>query len=82
MAEGHTREIKQTAYCLELTKEEAETLDMILNRVGGDPKKSRRGYAENIRQALKRIGISSRFGINDEITASSDIYFHDFKGIC
>lgn len=44
---------------LELTPAEAQTLSDLVHMVGGDPKKSRRKYTQNILRALQDVGINS-----------------------
>ena len=44
---------------LELSPNEAEALALILGKVGGDPKRSRRKYVDEIYNALSTLGIST-----------------------
>jgi len=51
--------VTRTSAIIELTmdEEEASVLMDIMNRIGGDPEKSRRGSANRIRMALNKAGI-------------------------
>jgi len=51
------KEEKQTGVSLELSMAEAETLRVILQHVGGDPKNSPRKYADRLRRALSAAGV-------------------------
>jgi hypothetical protein len=57
MAEASTATIVVTttvpAIVLKLTAEEAMTLKLILNRIGGNPEDTIRGYAQRINEALR-----------------------------
>lgn len=61
---------------IKLTPDEAYTLRIILDRVGGDPVKSRRGHADSINNQLVDAGVEY---CNDlEITQPGDaIWFSD-----
>jgi hypothetical protein len=62
---------------LELSYEEAKTLLIVTDRIGGDPQLSRRKHADKIGQALRDVGLEYK----EEKTADYHIYFLDQKGI-
>lgn len=51
--------VLHTRVTLDLSLNEAETLAIIMARIGGDPDNSRRKYCDQIRFALKDVGITS-----------------------
>lgn len=62
---------------LELTKEEAETLRFILNRIGGTPSNSPRKHADSITTALRHVGIQlPKLGVND--SWDNKIFFTEY----
>jgi hypothetical protein len=71
---------------LDLSAEEAEALYIITRHIGGDPVKSRRGLIDNIREALKAVGVKpesqgrhpfEKDGTSGYITSRSNITFLD-----
>lgn len=63
---------------LQLTGEEAKTLFDILCRIGGDPKKSRRKYAQSILDAIeKETDWQTGLDKNDMDKTNRSIYFND-----
>ena len=70
-------DVDQTDYVLTLNVDEAHTLYSILMRIGGDPVKSRRRYAESIRKVLREAGFSQDpLDISEHARA---IYFKDVE---
>lgn len=64
---------KRVTFYLALPLEHAETLREVCAHIGGDPKQSRRGLMDNIRDALNEQGI---FRSSDENKrASGSMYF-------
>lgn len=66
---------------LDLTLEEAQFLDFVMDRIGGDPVKSRRRYANNISGALRGIvpilPWSDKTDVEYEGYGPGSIYFKD-----
>lgn len=64
MASAFTQEMeimvpqKSTVIKLYLSQKEAQTLLIIMNRIGGDPKTSLRKHADSIREALIHVGVT------------------------
>lgn len=46
-------------FWLTLTRDEAETLAVILYKIGGDPSQSVRGHADSIGEKLERLGLDA-----------------------
>ena len=64
--------INQPSVSLELTSDEVDTLLCICNKIGGNPRFTRRGHIDNIRAALISAGYVSRaFG------SEGSIYFNE-----
>ena len=57
---------------LQMTRAEAETLVAILENVGGNPEKTRRGDSDTIRAALLRTDVS-----RDGISMTGSVYFNE-----
>lgn len=64
---------KVTIVNLELTSEEAILLRMIMQRVGGNPDRTRRKDADSIDQALSNAGVKLPY---NEFTMDDDEEFH------
>lgn len=74
--------VKEKQLVLTLSDEEAKTLNLILNRVGGDPNKSRRKYADSIHNAMGSYKYTSSSKDDDFIDKRNRaIYFVDEEGI-
>lgn len=56
MAKAIKYEVVTTTFVLELSKDEAETLKIILMNIGGSKTKSRRRFSKKISQALDEAG--------------------------
>lgn len=56
MATCTTKQIEETRYVLELTKDEAQALRDVLRHVSGHPTKSRRGLCDLVLNALLSAG--------------------------
>jgi hypothetical protein len=46
---------------IQLSQEEAETLCVVLRKIGGSPETTRRGFTDNIYQALRTIGFDKDY---------------------
>ena len=61
--------IKKKRIDLSLSHNEAEALALILGKVGGDPKRSRRKHAGAIYSALRKLGIHTSAITGGAVTA-------------
>lgn len=79
MAKAKVKEISKKQYKLSLTEEEAITLHAILMKVGGDSFNSPRKHADEIRGALRSVGVTTT--VSDHLVAASSgsIMFKDGK---
>jgi len=59
MAKASAETVVKTTVTLEMTGEEAEAVSVVLRKVAGDPRSSRRGYTANVLDALRAVGIDS-----------------------
>lgn len=77
--------VDEERFTLELDKDEVLTLAAILERVGGDPRTTRRKYADKLRDAVQSVLMLAPDQIS-ELTADIDnnvnrsIYFVEPKG--
>ena len=62
---------KVETYILTLDKDEAETLLIILQLIGGSPARSRRKFADSVARALETAGVKMYHAYNVE-TADCD----------
>ena len=62
---------------LELTQDEAEALEVVLNHVGGTPSTTRRGVIDNISTALLAAGIEDTSGGPDGVSGGGGIIFNN-----
>ena len=77
---ANARIVKEVATIhLELSEDEAQAMADVLQRVGGDPKKSRRKYMDQLRWALEGVGMKGR-GQSDVTNNHGAIYFRDSSG--
>ena len=60
--------VERESFILTLTKEEAHTLQMVCNRIGGDPNTSRRGHMDSINKALGDVAVFGGIYDNTEIS--------------
>ena len=67
-------------YVLTLDQSEAQFLVEVLDLIGGDPALSRRVYADNIRMALRAVGIKVPMmgDLDKNWHVPNTIYFADF----
>ncbi len=81
MAKAKVKKISKKKYKLSLTEEEAITLHAVLMKVGGDVVNSPRKHVDEIRGALRSVGINA-FLSDHLVTASQgSIMFNDGKVI-
>ena len=73
--EGEVKVIKEESFILTLTREEAETLLRISKMIAGDPKNSRRGHVDSIREALEDLGVEDIGASITEHCLYNGIYF-------
>lgn len=66
--------VSPEAFVLHLSREEADVLRAILNRIGGDPKTTRRGIADRVNDALRDVGLRCRTA-RDICEKNGRIYF-------
>lgn len=77
MATCTTKQIEETRYVLELTKDEAQALRDVLGHVSGHPKTSRRGLCDLVLKALESAGFK-RYYLGD-ISPESGVHFKPTK---
>ena len=77
MATAKKVEIPQPKFKVELTlsQEEAEALQTVCSKIGGDSSRSRRRHFDSIRGALCDLGI--RYNGDDVNQTHRSIYFND-----
>lgn len=73
----NTNPVETGTVDLKLTGPEARALRAILGRIGGDPAKTARRYADNIFYALNSVGVPN-IGYDVELfeSTSSTLYFN------
>jgi len=74
MATCTAKQIEETRYVLELTKDEAQALRDVLGHVGGHPEFSRRGLCDLVLNALLSAGFNDYLG-RDISLVESGVYF-------
>jgi hypothetical protein len=62
---------------LTLSKDEAQTLVDVISLAGGNPSTTRRKYAQNIMDAMRKVGYVYIMDAYEKELKGSQIYFHE-----